>query len=104
MNLLGRAGAVRPPVAMSPAAALRYEIDALAVFDKVFGRQYEVDAELDRLRCERLARIRRLSGERDSGRGPLSRLRDWVTMLRSVHVSAPKPRCRIDTVTGQLAR
>lgn len=104
VNLLGRHGAVRKPAMVSQAAALRHEVDALAVFDAVFGRRYEVEAELDTLRRERLARIRHLSGERDSGRGPLSRLRDWVAMLRSELVPAPTPRHLMDTVTGQLAR
>ena len=103
-NLLGCSGAVRVPVAVSRAAALRHEVDALAVFDGVFGRQHETDAELDALRCERLARIRHLSGEHDSGKGPLGRLWAGLNALCSVQRPLPARPHLIDTVTGQLVR
>jgi hypothetical protein len=54
--------------------ALLREIDALAAFDEMFGRRHERDAEIDALRIERLARIRRMVGSWRVGRGMLARL------------------------------
>lgn len=57
VNVLALPGAVFHAAGVSPEVARQREIDALAVFDEVHGRQWETDPEVARLRRERLARI-----------------------------------------------
>lgn len=94
VNLLALPGALQGQVPTSREMTLRQETDALAVFDEVFGRQHEVDAELDALRRARLARISGLNRQPNSERGLLNRLIGWVNAPRPDHATAVHPvRC-----------